>query len=140
MVEDPNDIDNIDLGLDYAIVCTDGPLAVSLSRFEAKRTGDVVRFEWETATETGNAGFNLFVETVDGMEQINESLVPSSVIDSVEPVAYSYSAAVAGDLFYIEMVDIQNRTDLYGPFAVTESTATADFDGKSAIWIPMISH
>ncbi len=101
-----------------------------MSRFEAKRTGDVVRFEWETATETGNAGFNLYVETVDGMEQINESLVPSSVIDSVEPVAYSYSAAVAGDLFYIEMVDIQNRTDLYGPFAVTESTATADFDGE----------
>ena len=58
-----------------------GALAVTLSYFLATDNGDTMNFAWSTATETGNAGFHLYVDTPAGHQQINTALIPSKVID-----------------------------------------------------------
>ena len=105
--------------------CATTTLAVSLSYISSERTGDTVSFVWETATETGNAGFNLYMAVDGGMSLVTTDMVPSSVIDSVVPVGYSYAANVAGDQFYIEMVDISGESELHGPFALGEEYGTS---------------
>ena len=69
---------------------TGNPLPVTLSYFLATPSGDGVHFAWSTATETGNAGFNLYAETEAGRQRLNAELIPSAVIDSVEPQDYAY--------------------------------------------------
>ena len=56
--------------------CVTGSLPVTLSYFLAMRSDDGIRFQWSTATETGNASFNLYVETPAGRQQINPALIP----------------------------------------------------------------
>lgn len=121
-----------DLTLDYSIVCSGTPLAVTLSEFAAERAGDVVNFRWQTVSEFGNAGFNLYAETDAGMAQINDALIPSKVIDSVVHVDYSYSATVAGERFYLEMVSIDGVNTIFGPTAAQETS-------QSTVWIPFVA-
>ena len=71
----------------------DSPLSVTIGYFHAVRDGDTVRFDWQTATEAGTSGFNLFAESDGGRTQLNAELVPSKVIDSVTPTSYSFSVA-----------------------------------------------
>jgi hypothetical protein len=62
--------------------------------------------------------------------KLNDSLIQSTVIDSVEPTDYSYSAATSATSFYIEDVSLDGKTNQAGPFAMGEeygvytSTAT----------------
>jgi hypothetical protein len=89
---------------------------VTLSYFRAQRRGASVDFEWSTSTETGNAGFNLYVEEKGQLVQINSQLIPSSVTDSLDRRDYTYSLYVAGMVFYIEDVSVLGETRLHGPF------------------------
>ena len=62
-----------------------------------------VEIEWTTPGQTFNAGFNIVgVEFADGFVAVNDKLIPSTVIDSLAPQSYSYTAAFAGDEFYLE--------------------------------------
>ena len=98
---------------------TDIPLAVTLGYFLAARSEEGVRIEWSTVAESGNAGFNLFVETEAGQQQINPALIPSTVIDSIEPQRYAYDAVgVQGDFFFIELVNVNGGGRMFGPFAL----------------------
>ncbi|MCB0044810.1 MAG: SBBP repeat-containing protein, partial [Caldilineaceae bacterium] len=97
----------------------DVPLAVTLGYFLATPSEEDVRIEWSTATETGNAGFNLYVETETGRQQINPALIPSTVIDSLEPQRYAYDVVgVQGDFFFIELVNVNGGSRMFGPFAL----------------------
>ena len=98
---------------------------VVLAHFQSVIQDTTVRFEWSTATEAGNAGFNLYTETETGLQRINGRLIPSHVVDSVEPQNYSFSAAgIAGDRFYLEEVSVRTQGRLYGPFQLGESYGT----------------
>ncbi|MCB0045886.1 MAG: discoidin domain-containing protein [Caldilineaceae bacterium] len=129
---------NVDLGF------TDEPLSVSLSYAYAERGGDgTVYFIWETATETGNAGFNLYMELADASQQlVNSELVPSSVIDSVMPTHYTYQASVAGERYYIELVSVDGATERYGPYELgQEYGEPTDADGSALtnpLYLPLI--
>ncbi|MCB0046973.1 MAG: discoidin domain-containing protein [Caldilineaceae bacterium] len=103
---------NVDLGF------TNTVLSVSLSYAYTERGDDgTVYFIWETATETGNAGFNLYMELTDASEQlVNSELVPSSVIDSVAPTRYTYQANAVGERYYIELVSVDGSTERHGPY------------------------
>lgn len=104
---------------DYWFTFTSGGITtpVTLSYFLAERQGATVTFDWSTATETGNVGFNLYVEQEDGtLRLINPELIASAVIDSLEKQDYQYSAVVAGEVFYIEDIDIQGDARRHGPF------------------------
>ena len=75
--------------------CTSGaveastPLAVTLGWFLAQRNGDVVEVRWQTATETGTAGFHVLAAADDGdTVRLNQELIPSPVIDSITPTDY----------------------------------------------------
>ncbi|PKN92557.1 MAG: hypothetical protein CVU44_14705 [Chloroflexi bacterium HGW-Chloroflexi-6] len=90
---------------------------ITLAYFRAQRQGGLVNFEWTTATETVNAGFNLYVESKEnGLTQINPELILSQVIDSLEPQDYTFSANIEGNVFFIEDVSIAGETRLHGPF------------------------
>ena len=107
------------LGSFFTLGSTSGALPVTLSYFLATPSGDGIHFAWQTATETGNAGFNLNAETEAGRQRLNDELIPSAVIDSVEPQDYVYEATgVTGEIFYIELIDIAGSSELHGPFAL----------------------
>ncbi len=65
-----------------------------------------VYFIWETATETGNAGFRIYMEVDGELSLVTPDLLPSQVIDSVTPVRYAYQARVEGERYYIDMINI----------------------------------
>ncbi len=105
---------------DYWFTFTSGGVTtpVTLSYFRAERQGTGVVFDWSTATETGNVGFNLYVAKGKEKTLINSQLIPSKVIDSLEVQNYSYSAQLNGSVFYIEDVSILGETELHGPFVL----------------------
>ncbi|MCB9139635.1 MAG: hypothetical protein H6642_14935 [Caldilineaceae bacterium] len=129
---------NVDLGF------TDTALAVSLSYAYAERGDDgTIYFIWETATETGNAGFNLYMELADASQQlVNSELVSSSVIDSVTPTRYTYQASVAGERYYIELVSVAGAAERHGPYALgREYGEPADADHgalTNPLYLPLI--
>lgn len=105
-----------------AHACEVGVVPVTVSSFSSQQVGDSVRFAWQTATETGNAGFNLYVVTDAGLQRINDRLIPSAGIDSTRPQQYTYQAAgIAGDTFYIEDVDVRGSVRRHGPFKLGET-------------------
>ena len=92
---------------------------VTLGSFQATRRGDVVRFEWTTAAEMANLGFNLYTKSAGRRQKINaDGLIPSRVIDSSAPQLYVYEASVEEDQFWLEDVDILGRTRRHGPFGL----------------------
>lgn len=95
---------------------------VTLSSFHASPQGAGVLFEWSTATEVGNLGFNLYAEVGGARTQINAELIPSKVVNSLTRQTYSYTdGRLVGQVFWIEEVDIKGKTQSYGPFALGES-------------------
>jgi fimbrial isopeptide formation D2 family protein len=94
---------------------------VTLSYFLAERAGSRVEFVWSTATETGNVGFNLYVEENGELTLLNPQMIPSHTIDSLERQDYTFAANVAGNTFYIEDVDIFGGTRRHGPFGLGEA-------------------
>ncbi len=127
--------------VDAGLNCSTVP--VTIGYFQSAASGDTVDFTWQTATETSNAGFNLYGATDAGLVQLNESLIQSTVIDSVEPTDYAYSAVTSATSFYIEDVSIDGKTDQAGPFALGEeygvyiSTAV---ELEPVMYLPLIQH
>ena len=99
------------------------------------------RRSWQTTTETANAGFNLYGEGPDGLIRLNETLIPSSVIDSVEPTDYAYSAVTTATVFYVEEVSLEGMTDQIGPFELGREygvyVATGD-EIAPKVWLPIM--
>ena len=95
-----------------------GTVPVTISYVHSERHGDDVTFMWQTSTETGNAGFNILVETPEGLVQINSDLIASKVIDSVEVTDYEVTLATTATFFYIQEVAIDGSMDMIGPFEI----------------------
>ena len=93
-------------------------LPVTLSYFHAQPSGNDVRFTWQTATETGNAGFNLLAESDEGIVQLNPELIQSTVIDALEPADYAVTLSTTATIFYVEEVGLDGQTGRLGPFAL----------------------
>ena len=118
------------------------PLAVSLGWFLAEANDDRVDFRWQTATETGTAGFNLLAVTANGNGQLNEALIPSTVIDAVTPTDYAFSAVTHAASFLLQEVKVSEGTRHHGPFTIgIESGAHAGSGGSgdNRVWLPLIT-
>jgi uncharacterized repeat protein (TIGR01451 family) len=77
------------------------------------------RYAWTTATETDNAGFNLYARTPDGYHLLNDQLIPSQVVDSATPTEYSVEiAGVPDGELYIEDVALSGELRSHGPFTL----------------------
>jgi hypothetical protein len=112
-----------ELTQEWTVTDDDGAVVtpVTLSYFAAARDGDTVTFDWSTALEIGNVGFNLYVQNGGELQRINDELIASYSIDSAEPRDYSFSASgVVGDVFFIEDVNIYNQSSMHGPFNTGE--------------------
>lgn len=107
---------------------------VTLAYFKADRKGDGVRFQWTTATEVGNVGFNLYEVTDAGNRLINAQLIPSDQVDSMSPTSYSYFAkGVKGSRFVIEDVDLNAVARTHGMFEAGVAFGSAE-DGDLIDW------
>ena len=90
---------------------------VTLASFSAQGNGAVVRFEWTTATETANVGFDIYVLNGDRWQRVNERLIPSKAVNSTTPQHYSFEADVStGSLFKIVDISTDIRSRNHGPF------------------------
>ena len=115
-------VDNSDPESDVARFTTYAQISSSVTDIDAAGDGlRPVEIEWATAYETFNAGFNIVVETEDGFVAVNDELIPSEVIDSLEPQFYSAAVTLAGDEFYLEHVTVEGESHRTGPFTVGES-------------------
>jgi len=98
-----------------------GPTAtpVSLATFRASDQGDRTRFEWTTATEAGTVGFNLYAIVNGQRQKLNEDLIPSKVVDSLEPQNYVVELPeIQATTFEIEDVDILGHGRTHGKFSL----------------------
>ncbi len=99
-----------------------GTVPVTLSYFRAIPDPAGMRFEFSTATETGNAGFNLYVDSGDGWQRVNETLIPGAGGDSLEPRHYEFHAkGLRGARFAVEDVSVNARTRRQGRFEAGRS-------------------
>jgi len=89
---------------------------VTVSYFASERTGDTVDFRWQTASESGTAGFNVYAEKAGVAVKLNEKMIASQVVDSLEPTDYAFEAKTDGTVFYLDEVSIEGKTDRHGPY------------------------
>jgi uncharacterized repeat protein (TIGR01451 family) len=90
---------------------------ITLAWFKAEERGGGVHFEWMTATETANVGFHLYAVGAEGLGRLNEEIIPSQVIDSLEPQRYAFEAwGVEAEEFLLEDVDLLGVRRYHGPF------------------------
>jgi len=100
---------------------TDCDTPVSLSYFKAIETDGGVSFDWSTATESGNLGFNILAVTDEGTVQLNEELIPSKTISSVDNQDYSLTVGnVDADTFLIQSVDVRGMVEQRGAYQLGE--------------------
>jgi hypothetical protein len=152
LTDDPNtDVDERSLGPasdgeveDYAIPLP--ALAVTLSWFLAEQDGGAVHFRWQTATETGTAGFNILAITDGGPVQMNTELVESKAIDSVEPLDYAFTATTTATSFLLQEVEITGAQNNHGPFEIgveygsyTDSNPIDLEDDGWTIFLPFVT-
>ena len=130
------DHDPVILGLNL------GTVPVTLSWFRSSPGPDGVAFSWQTATETGTAGFNILAETADGLVQINPQLIQSQLIDALEPSDYAVTLATDAALFYLQEVALSGATERFGPFQLGQEygsrIAPDPISGGYSIYLPFM--
>ncbi len=121
----------------------DATVAVTLGWFLAERSGDEVEIRWQTVTESGTAGFNLIGQSATGRTQLNAALIPSPVIDSLEPTDYSFTATTDATVFYLQELEIDGGMNEHGPFSLGEAygiRAQDDVDADAMeLFLPLIT-
>jgi hypothetical protein len=121
------------------LTVTGGNLAVTLASFEAEAQPGGIRLQWETTSEVGNLGFNLYrAETPGGPRtQINPVLIPSQAPGGTQGASYEYldESVQPGRLYtyWLEDLHQSGATTLHGPVSATASAPTAvTLNGLSA--------
>ncbi len=110
-------------------VATTGPLAVTLAGFSAEAQAGHVLVAWETVSEIGNAGFNLYRSDDPAGPLTLLAHVPSQAPGSTQGAAYSYEDlnVSPGEIYWywLEDVSLSGATTLHGPVSATVQTPTA---------------
>ncbi|MFZ1551741.1 MAG: lamin tail domain-containing protein, partial [Anaerolineae bacterium] len=102
------------------------PLAAALAGFDAAQAGDAILVSWETVSEVGNIGFNLWRGTSPSAPdaQLNASLIPSQAPGSSQGFSYEWLDAVnlvntTTYYYWLEDVDIAGLVTRHGPISAT---------------------
>ena len=108
------------------------PLAVLLAGFSAEGQVDRVLVSWETVSEMGNLGFNLWrgLAPDEPDTQLNAALIPSQGPGSTQGFSYQWidqADLVPGATYYywLDDVDVNGVTTRHGPVSATLDTPTA---------------
>jgi Peptidase family C25 len=98
---------------------------VTIASFRADRDGGKTAFEWTTATEVGNVGFNLLAKTAKGWTKVNREPIPSKVVDSTQPQSYRFEApALQATSFRLEEIDLEGKASPRGEFELGKAYGT----------------
>jgi hypothetical protein len=94
----------------------------------------VFQVKWQTVTETGNAGFNIYN---GDLVKLNKELIPGQ-IDSLDYANYEFAVNAWGvETFYIEEVGIDDITDITGPYSVNVQYGYLEVQ---KIFLPIVSN
>lgn len=101
------------------------PTAVTLQGFEALAGSEGVVLNWETISEVDTLAFNLYRAVTEDGERVlvNDELIPSNLAPgSLDGAVYSFvdPAGFAGAYYWLEEVEIDGGTSLYGPAVAAE--------------------
>ncbi len=116
---------------DANVVTPSTPLGVQLASFTAIPADHHILVTWETASELGNQGFNLYRSTDPSTPgtQLNEAFIPSEAAGSSESFAYQWQdeAVEAGATYHywLESVDANGHATRHGPVSATLAAPTA---------------
>lgn len=92
---------------------------VTLAHFKAIRTNNGTMFDWSTETELGNIGFVIYQELDSGQLVALTDMIPSMVVDSMEPQFYSASTSNTDvETVWISDFDRLGTETKHGPFTV----------------------
>ena len=108
------------------------PLSVTLAEFYAAQQADAILVTWETASELGNRGFNLYRGTSPAGwdRQLNAALIPSQSQGSPGGFVYTWedrADLVPGVTYYywLQDVDTSGAMTMHGPVSVDFGVPTA---------------
>ena len=103
---------------DYQITNVSTPINLGYFLALAGVNKGDVEFQFTTANEVGNVGFNLYARDRKGnWSKINDTLIPSKVIDATSATEYQYTASgVKGRIFALGDVDLFGKETIHGPF------------------------
>jgi len=107
-------------------------LPIVLGQFSSTIVGETIVIEWQTQTEVGNLGFNLYGKFGDEWRRLNEDVIPGQG-DSVEIIDYSFTAQSGAVALAISDVDARGEEELHGPFIVG-NTYGAQTQRKTTDW------
>ncbi|MER2598179.1 MAG: SdrD B-like domain-containing protein [Caldilineales bacterium] len=108
------------------------PTAVTVASFSSEQQQNTVRLTWETVSEQGNRGFNLYrgLSPAGWDTQLNATLIPSQAQGSSAGSNYTWTdngPFTAGQTYYYWLQDVStgNATALHGPVSLTFAVPTA---------------
>ncbi|MFZ2518333.1 MAG: LamG domain-containing protein, partial [Anaerolineae bacterium] len=108
------------------------PLSAALADFSAVQSGEAMRVSWETVSEVGNVGFNLWRGTSPAAPdvQLNSSLIPSQAPGSSQGFSYEWLDAAnlvnnTTYFYWLEDVDIAGVVTRHGPISAAFAAPTA---------------
>ncbi|HSN74896.1 MAG TPA: hypothetical protein VL334_07370 [Anaerolineae bacterium] len=117
-------IDNFSIG---------NPQAITLANFSAVQQEDAILVTWETVSELGNLGFNLYrgLSPAGPDRQLNATLIPSQGPGSTSGFSYAWEdraelVSGASYSYWLEDLDVSGATALHGPVSV-------DYVGPTAV-------
>ncbi|PIE83471.1 MAG: hypothetical protein CSA09_00955 [Candidatus Contendobacter odensis] len=96
-------------------------LPVTLSYMHAEQSSSGLRIRWRTVAEIDNIGFNLYGDLAGHWVQLNDHLVASAAINSLEE--QSYTILLPGQpISRIQLEDVatNGRRQRHGPFTVNQ--------------------
>jgi len=133
----------ITISSDVAIIYNAaGDVPVEMVSFAADARQGQVELVWETATETDNLGFNVYRTAASETERsvVNDGIVPGAGT-TLMPQTYSFTDVdiVAGTtyLYWLEQVDFQGTTELFGPVSATTPAALTEALSLSFAPVPV---
>lgn len=108
--------------------------AVTLVDFSGDADRNGVNLEWETASETDNAGFNIWRSTGDAgkFTKINESLISAEGGDTWgADYSFTDSDVASGQTYQYQLQDVEFDGDstMNGPISVTTNSRRASLRG-----------
>jgi hypothetical protein len=115
------------------VLQNDDPTSVTLVEFFAQQTDSHIRVTWETASELGNVGFNLYrgVSQSEPDRRLNDLLIPSQSLGNPS-AGFTYTWDDDADLvpgttyyYWLEDVDVNNVATRHGPVSVDFTVPTA---------------
>ncbi|MCB9137053.1 MAG: hypothetical protein H6642_01750 [Caldilineaceae bacterium] len=121
----------------------DTPSALLLGYFSADQSGDRVNLHWQTATETGLAGFLLYGETDGSITQLTAELIPSAAEDSHTTRDYSYQAVTDTTRFYLDEQSVDGGIVRHGPFELGQTygayAVPGDVELRFVLYVPFVA-